>query len=129
MTHQKWCIVQHKSYKVVLNKYPELRGHLTQFDFDGVYGNALAGCYALQGKIVAHGAFKNFDDLVKNYADDVSLKFHPLGTDHNSLIVHELGHALGGYMTKQGMFGGKITAYGDIRSAVEVRKQVDIIQQ
>lgn len=114
----------YQSYKVVLNKYPELRGHLTQFDFDGVYGRAYAGCYALQGKVVAHGDFKNFDDLVKKYADDVLEKFHPLGTDHNSIIVHELGHAMDGYMTKKGMFDGKITAYGDIRSAVEVRKQV-----
>ena len=54
----------------------------------------------------------------------MKIGFHPVGTDHNSIIVHELGHALDGYMTKKGLLGGKINKYGVIRSSIDVQNQV-----
>ena len=112
------------SYKMVLNKYPELKGQLVAFKYDGVKGDAYAGCIAMTGEVKAHGLFAKYDRLVKTYANDVAAGFHPIGTDHNSIIVHELGHALDGYMTKKGLLGGVINPYGIIRSSVDVQKQV-----
>ena len=112
------------SYKTVLNKYPELRGQLVAFKYDGVKGDAYAGCMAMTGEVKAHGIFAKYSSLVKTYADDVADGFHPVGTDHNSIIVHELGHALDGYMTKKGLLGGIVSPYGIIRSSVDVQKQV-----
>ncbi|MDL2301321.1 hypothetical protein LJC58_03095 [Lachnospiraceae bacterium OttesenSCG-928-D06] len=83
-----------------MNKYPELKGQLAAFKYDGVHGDAYAGCITMTGEVKAHGIFAKYDNLVKTYADDVAAGFHPVGTDHNSIIVHELGHALDGYMTK-----------------------------
>lgn len=112
------------SYKTVLNKYPELKGQLVAFKYDGVKGDAYAGCIAMTGEVKAHGLFAKYDRLVKTYANDVAAGFHPIGTDHNSIIVHELGHALDGYMTKKGLLGGIMNPYGIIRSSVDVQKQV-----
>lgn len=112
------------SYKTVLNKYPELKGQLVAFKYDGVKGDAYAGCIAMTGEVKAHGLFAKYDRLVKTYANDVAAGFHPIGTDHNSIIVHELGHALDGYMTKKGLLGGVMNPYGITRSSVDVQKQV-----
>ena len=112
------------SYKTVLNKYPELKDQLVAFKYDGVKGDAYAGCIAMTGEVKAHGLFVKYDRLVETYANDVAAGFHPIGTDHNSIIVHELGHALDGYMTKKGLLGGVMNPYGIIRSSVDVQKQV-----
>lgn len=112
------------SYKTVLNKYPELKDQLVAFKYDGVKGDAYAGCIAMTGEVKAHGLFAKYDRLVETYANDVAAGFHPIGTDHNSIIVHELGHALDGYMTKKGLLGGVMNPYGIIRSSVDVQKQV-----
>lgn len=114
----------YRSYETVLNRYPELKGQLAAFKYDGVQGNVYAGCAGLTGEVTAHGIFSNFDNIVKAYAADVEIGFHPIGTDHNSIIVHEIGHALDGYMTKQRMFCGIVNQYGAIRSSSEVQKQV-----
>lgn len=110
------------SYKTVLKQYPELRSNLSGFLFDGKISSAYAGCNAMTGQIKAHDIFKNFPQLVQEYADDVAAGFHPAGTDYKSIIVHELGHALDGYMTKKGLFGGNIK--GDVRSSTEVSRMV-----
>lgn len=112
------------SYKTVLNKYPELKGQLAAFKYDGVYGDAYASCLALTGEIKAYGIFAKFDNVVKTYADDVAAGFHPVGTDYRSIIVHELGHALDGYMTKKKLCGAYFNGYGVVRSSQDIQKQV-----
>ncbi len=44
----------YNSYKTVLNKYPELKGNLAAFSYDGVRGRAYASCRTLTGEIKAH---------------------------------------------------------------------------
>ena len=112
------------SYETVLSRYPELKGKLAAFKYDGARGAAYAGCEALTGKINAHGIFGNYAKIVKQYADDVASEFHPAGTDHRSVIVHELGHALDGYLTKKNLFDGKVTKYGSMRSSSSIQLQV-----
>ncbi len=111
----------YNSYKKVLNQYPELRGHLTEFRYYRTRDDAYAGCLAIDGKIKAYKIFGNYEKLVKRYAKDVAAGFHPIGTDHNSIIVHELGHALDGYMTKRGLCGGIVRS---CRSSKKIQEQV-----
>ena len=116
--------VVYDSYKTVLNKYPELKNNIMRFSYDVNKTGAYASSETLQGRITAGKIFGNFGELVQTYADDVAQKYHPIGTDYTSIIVHELGHALDGYMTKSSMMGGTINQYGVIRSSYEVKKQV-----
>ena len=114
------------SYKTVLNKYPELKGQLASFKYDGAKGNAYASCTTLTGEIQTHKMFANYDKLVQNYASDVAAGFHPVGTDHNSIIVHELGHALDGYMTKKKLLGADYNSYGVLHSASQTAKDMTL---
>nr|MCR5777276.1 hypothetical protein [Lachnospiraceae bacterium] len=114
----------YNAYATVLDKYPEVKKNLTSFRYSDKKGDAYASCVALTGEVKAHGMFKNFAKFVQQYADDVSAKFHPIGTDYNSIIVHELGHALDGYMTKEKMLNATYNQYGVIRSSLEVQKRV-----
>ena len=114
------------SYKTVLNKYPELKGQLASFKYDGAKGNAYASCRTLTGEIQTHKMFANYDKLVQNYASDVTAGFHPVGTDHNSIIVHELGHALDGYMTKKKLLGADYNSYGVLHSASQTAKDMTL---
>lgn len=114
------------SYKTVLNKYPELKGQLASFKYDGAKGNAYASCRTLTGEIQAHKMFANYDKLVQNYASDVTAGFHPVGTDHNSIIIHELGHALDGYMTKKKLLGADYNSYGVLHSASQTAKDMTL---
>lgn len=112
------------SYKTVLNKYPELKGQLASFKYDGAKGNAYASCITLTGEIQTHGMFANYDKLVQNYASDVAAGFHPVGTDHKSILVHELDHALDGYMTKKKLLGADYNSYGVLHYASQTAKNM-----
>lgn len=111
-------------YTSVLKKYPMLKNHISKITFDNAISNAYAGCKALSGEVKVHNIFKNLEEVVKCYDDDVRQKFHPIGTDYKSIIVHELGHALDGYLTKCGLCGGSVSKYGVVRSASEIQHQV-----
>ncbi len=112
----------YNAYKIVLNKYPELKGNLAAFIYDGVHGDAYAGCQTMTGKISAHGIFGNYSKMADAYAEDVKKGFHPTGTKHTSIIVHELGHALDGYMTKKGLLGGM--AANERTSSIAIKESV-----
>jgi hypothetical protein len=115
------------SYAKVLNLYPELKGNLSGFTYTKDFSKgAYASCKVLMGDIKAYAPFSNFDGLVQKYADDVAAGFHPLGTDHNSIIVHELGHALDGYMTNKGLLGGERNRYGIISYSSSAAKDMTL---
>ena len=94
----------YSSYDTVLSKYPELKGNLKALKYDNeIIDDAYAECRVFTGEIHVKGQFADYDELAKSYSDDVRAKFHPVGTEHSSIIAHELGHALDGYMTKQNL--------------------------
>lgn len=102
-----------ESYKKVLKKFPELKGNLVGFDYTKNFSKgAYASCELMTGQVEAHGIFGNFEKLVKTYAEDVLNGFHPIGTDYRSIIVHELGHALDGYMTRKRLLGADFDQFG-----------------
>ena len=109
----------YSSCKKVLDIYPELKDQLSSFEYDGIKGSAYASCKPITGAIRVHEKFADYDKLVERYAADVASNFHPIGTDHNSIIVHELGHALDGYMTKQLLLDAEINEFKVKRMAHE----------
>lgn len=101
------------SYETVLNLYPELKGNLSGFSYTKDFSKgAYAACTTLTGNIKAYGHFSDFEKMMQVYANDVAEGFHPIGTDYRSIIVHELGHALDGYMTKNKLLGADFNQYG-----------------
>ena len=86
------------NYKKVYIKYPQIKyGTLKKADLKG---DTYANNFAI-GNIVTLNS-KWYDDLPKlkkQYEQDVSKNWHPQGTNYNSIITHELGHALLEYIT------------------------------
>lgn len=81
-----------------------------------------ASCTTIIGDIKALGVFGNFNNLAELYADDVVNGCHPIGTDHRSIIVHELGHALDGYMTRKRLLGADYNQFGVITTSSKTAK-------
>lgn len=88
------------NYKVVYDKYPQIKyGGLTKSRLgERTYAqNAIP-----TNKVTLNSTkYDNLEELKKSYEDCVQSKFHPTGTDYNSIIVHELGHALHSYIEKE----------------------------
>ncbi|MBR1673983.1 MAG: hypothetical protein IJ703_03380 [Eubacterium sp.] len=114
----------YKSYVKFIDKYPELRGELAGIEFNKVYNDGYAKSHLLTGQVWVHGDYANLEEFKKLYEFDVSKKHHPEGTDYNAVVVHELGHALDGYMTKKNMCNALYNQYGIIWSSADVKKQV-----
>ena len=114
-------------YDKIINLYPELKGNLIGFEFTNDFSSgAYASCRILTGEIKGHGIFRNFENLVKEYAEDVAKGYHPIGTDYRSVIVHELGHALDGYMTKKRLLGADFNQYGTIATSSKATKEMTL---
>lgn len=117
----------YESYNIVLGKYPELKGNLTEFNYiKNSTKKSYAGCITMKGSISAYRVFSNYDNLIKMYSEDVEKGFHPIGTDYRSIIVHELGHALDGYMTKKKLLGADYNQYGTLHSASQTAKNMTL---
>ena len=77
-----------------------------------------ARSFPLSGKIEVNTKFyKDYNDLIKNYANDVKSKWHPQGTDARAIIIHEIGHNINGYIARK-----KNVYYRDV--ADEIKKEV-----
>lgn len=108
------------AYEQVFNKYPKLKG---QFDAPnsqpiGMGKNTYAWCYSRSnGKVqVNPNVYNNWNSVVSLYNRDVSRGFHPEGTTAESIVTHEIGHAVDGLLARKGILGG-ITSSGEYRYA------------
>lgn len=64
--------------------------------------NSMAYYNERTGYICLNKEFYNSkSDFAKKYAEGVESGFHPKGTDYNSTIVHEIGHAIDQYVSKK----------------------------
>lgn len=108
------------AYEQVFARYPQLIGKLDPPNAQpvGMKRNTYAWCYTRDnGRVeVNPDRFNNWGDLVRSYARDVRSGWHPYGTTAESIIVHELGHAIDGLLVREGIAGG-YTASGEYRYA------------
>ena len=106
------------STKKAFDMFPELKGHVSKIAMGKSSDKyVLMSCDAFGGRIEIYEPLLDSKRLRETYLGDVRRKFHPAGTDSRAIIVHELGHALDGYMTKMGLGGGSITPVGIYRTS------------
>ena len=53
---------------------------------------------------------------MQSYENSVTQGFHPFGTTAESIVTHEIGHAIDGLLAREGILGG-ITSSGEYRYA------------
>ena len=95
-----------EAYDEVMNAYPLLVGNIQPVFSDTLGPNTYAQCYFYSGRVEVNKKwFADFDKLKKGYESDKSLGFHTAGTDWKSIVTHEIGHALDGYLTGLGVTG------------------------
>ena len=103
------------AYENVMDKYPFLIGQLNGID-EGETANSTtyASCNMTFGGKVALNAhdryFGNLNGLLATYDEDVKSGYHPAGTNGTSVITHEIGHALDGYLSQRGVNGARLSS-------------------
>lgn len=97
------------SYERVLNEFPFMRGKIGGVTAIDLGDTTYARNYIYGDKRIEvnknQWAFGNFSNVVKQYEDDVTTRWHPYGTTAESVVVHELGHALDGLLTDRKIMG------------------------
>lgn len=108
------------SYQQVFEKYPKLKGRFDAPDAHphGMGSHTYAWCYTKKGGKVQVNPkkYSNWGKLVKSFEEDVVPGWHPLGTTAESIVVHEIGHAIDGLLAREGILGG-LTSSGEYRYA------------
>jgi hypothetical protein len=86
----------------VYSKIPEIKGIVSSISVNNRLHKAYAQCRPLTGEIELSGEmYKNIAKMKKSYEKDVSVKFHPAGTDYRSILTHEIGHAITGQIARK----------------------------
>lgn len=108
------------SYQQVFEKYPKLKGRFKPPDAQpyGMGDNTYAWCFIRNGGKVQVNPkkYSNWRELVRHYEEDISSNWHPEGTTAESIVVHEIGHAIDGLLAREGILGG-LTSSGEYRYA------------
>lgn len=101
------------SYDQVFEKFPQLKGKIHGVDAHpiGMRSNTYAWCYTNSGgKVqVNPSLYNNWSKLSKDYERDVLTNWHPYGTTAESIVTHEIGHAIDGFLTQEGMKNGSLS--------------------
>lgn len=108
------------AYEQVFSRFPALKGKFRAVDAQpkGMSSNTYAWCYIRNGGKVQVNPH-HYDDwqrLVRGYEDDVASGWHPYGTTAESIVTHEIGHAIDGLLAQEGVLGG-YTSKGEFRYA------------
>lgn len=110
------------AYQQVFERFPQLKGKFRAPDAHpvGMKDNTYAWCYTRDGGRVQvnpiESKYGNWNNIVKQYEKDVLSRWHPEGTTAESIVVHEIGHAIDGLLAREGILGG-ITSSGQYRYA------------
>lgn len=108
------------AYQQVFDKFPNLKGRINAPDAKpvGMNKNTYAWCYTRAGgKVqVNPDVYNNWQKVVGSYNRDVLNGFHPKGTTAESIVTHEIGHAVDGLLARERILGG-IAADGSYRYA------------
>ena len=95
----------------VFNKYPQLIGKFAATRCDIIDEWTYAQCsrgFGCGGITLNTEYYKNVEQLIKIYAQDVQEGFHPLKTDWTSIVTHELGHAIDDHLSNYLHLGGTL---------------------
>ncbi len=96
----------------ILSKYPQLKDNITSIKYDADITKMMdAGTKPLTGEVYIGKPFTDYKKMMKDYAEDVANGYSPQGTNASSVITHEFGHLLDGYLTKTKK-AGLVNQYG-----------------
>lgn len=111
----------YKTHEQLFAKYPSLKGQLCSINSAKLSGTTYAQCswgFGNGGITVNKQWFKDESKLIKSFESDKAAGFHPQGVGYDSIVMHELGHAIDDYLTNTmkavGMNGWKpkaVSAY------------------
>lgn len=90
------------THEKLFTKYPQLVGKLNSIGCADLGGMTYAQCsFGLGhgGLTVNNRFFRDLDYLKRTYSRDLEHGFHPAGTTWESIVTHELGHAIDDYLT------------------------------
>lgn len=108
------------SYQQVFEKYPQLAGKLDAPNAQpvGMNNSTYAWCYIRRnGQVqVNPSMYSNWSTVQASYERDVQTNWHCAGTTAESIVTHEIGHAIDGLLAREGVLGG-VTASGEYRMA------------
>lgn len=99
------------SIEMVINRYPITKdayaGFTTEPPRDGFFNDkqGVMACYSTSTKMIHLNTkyYSNKEEFEKKYKDSVERKHSPEGTTADSVIVHEMGHAIDRYLSLQTM--------------------------
>lgn len=99
------------AYERVTTMYPKVRGQIGGVKAMDLRSNTYARNYIFHDRRTEVNSqkkyFGSWAQCVAKYENDVLIGFHPVGTTAESIIVHELGHAVDGLLSKAKMLGAK----------------------
>lgn len=108
------------AYQQIFEKYPQLKGKFGAVTSKNLGSSTYAQCWLRSDGRVdvnnASGFYSNWPNVVKKYERDVQSNWHPFGTTAESVVTHEVGHAIDGYLSNSGILGGR-NAAGEYRYA------------
>lgn len=108
------------AYQQIFEKYPQLKGKFGAVTAKNLGSSTYAQCWLRSDGRVdvnnASGFYSNWSNVVKSYERDVLSNWHPFGTTAESVVTHEVGHAIDGYLANSGILGGR-NAAGEYRYA------------
>lgn len=90
------------AFQQVFQRYPQLIGVFGGVKSFNLGSRVYADCNLATGQIrVSMSMYRDAGELSRHYASDVRSNWHPVGTDWPSIITHEIGHAVDGYITQK----------------------------
>lgn len=108
------------AYQQIFEKYPQLKGKFGAVTSKNLGSSTYAQCWLRSdGRVDVNNAsrfYSNWSNVVKSYEMDVLSNWHPFGTTAESIVTHEVGHAIDGYLANSGILGGR-NAAGEYRYA------------
>lgn len=116
------------AYQRVFDRYPQLIG---KFQSPKIAMTANSSAYAscktaTTGEITLNKVkWGDWSSLTRAYNRDVRMGFHPEGTTAESILLHEFGHSLDGYLVRSGLVSSS-TEYASSRMIGEALEQSDM---
>lgn len=98
-----------RSYEAVCERFPFLIGTLGSLTENERRSSAYACCHTMEGGgvDVNPATFHDVENIKRDYASEVRTNWHPADTDWTSVVTHELGHAIDGFMSRKGILGSQ----------------------
>ena len=91
------------AYQQTIEKYPQLDKQIGGVTTKDLGSRTYARCYMAnaQGRsvVVNTSMYKDWYSVVRDYEYDVTLGWHPMGTTPESIVTHEIGHAIDGVLS------------------------------